>query len=125
MEYLGHIVSAEGVSTDPSKVEAVKEWPAPQNVSEVRSFLGLAGYYRKFVKGFAELAVPLTNLTKNQAVRDWALHWKEHVQSSFQKLKDALISAPVLTLPDQSLISWLPLMLVILLQVEFLCRRVE
>ena len=61
--FLGHIVSSEGISVDPSKVEAVENWPRPKSVSEVRSFLGLAGYYRRFVEGFSKIALPLTQLT--------------------------------------------------------------
>ena len=61
--FLGHIVSSEGILVDPSKVEAVENWPRPKSVSEVRSFLGLAGYYRRFVEGFSKIALPLTQLT--------------------------------------------------------------
>ena len=63
MPFLGHVISVEGVSVDPQKIEAVVNWKPPKNVSEVRSFLGLAGYYRKFVEGFSKIAVPLTKLT--------------------------------------------------------------
>jgi len=63
MKFLGHVVSAEGVSTDPSKIEAVKDWPVPEDVHEVRSFLGPTSYYRRFVPTFAEIAAPLHALT--------------------------------------------------------------
>ena len=62
--FLGHVISAEGISVDPQKIEAIVNWKPPTNVSEVRSFIGLAGYYRKFVERFSKIATPLTNLLK-------------------------------------------------------------
>ena len=64
MAFLGHVISKDGVMVDPTKVEAVKEWRQPKNATEIRSFLGLAGYYRKFIEGFSKIALPLTTLTK-------------------------------------------------------------
>ena len=69
--FLGHVISAEGVSVDPQKIEAVVNWKPPKNVSEVRSFLGLAGYYRKFVEGFSKIAAPLTKLIRKDVKYDW------------------------------------------------------
>ena len=69
--FLGHVISVEGVSVDPQKIEAVVNWKLPKNVSEVKSFLGLAGYYRKFVKGFSKIAAPLTKLTRKDVKYDW------------------------------------------------------
>ena len=69
--FLGHVISDEGVSVDPQKIEAMVSWKLPKNVSEVRSFLGLAGYYRKFVKGFSRIAAPLTKLTRKDVKYDW------------------------------------------------------
>ena len=69
--FLGHIVSARGVQPDPSKVKAIEDWEVPKNVSEVRSFLGLAGYYRRFVKEFSIIAKPLTNSLKKQVTFQW------------------------------------------------------
>ena len=72
VEYLGHIVSDEGVKTDPAKIQRVKDWPEPTSAREVRSFLGLASYYRRFVPGFAELAKPLHRLTESGRVFGWS-----------------------------------------------------
>ncbi|GAU22845.1 hypothetical protein TSUD_282120 [Trifolium subterraneum] len=85
-----------GVSVDPSKVEAVLNWERPRTVSEVRSFLGLAGYYRRFILGFSEIALPLTRLTRKGA----AFVWDELCENSFNLLKQKLTSAPVLVIPD-------------------------
>ena len=94
--FLGHVISAEGVSVDPQKIEAVVNWKPPKNVSEVRSFLGLAGYYRKFVEGFSKIAAPLTKLTRKDVKYDWV----DACHKSFDELKGRLTSAPVLVLPN-------------------------
>ncbi|XP_060959673.1 uncharacterized mitochondrial protein AtMg00860-like, partial [Cannabis sativa] len=81
---------------DPGKIEAVKNWPRPKTVTEIRSFLGLAGYYRRFVEGFSKIAMPLSELTrKNQR-----FIWSDKCEKSFQELKQRLITAPVLALPS-------------------------
>jgi RNase H-like domain found in reverse transcriptase/Reverse transcriptase (RNA-dependent DNA polymerase)/Retroviral aspartyl protease/Integrase zinc binding domain/Retrotransposon gag protein len=98
VKFLGHVVSAEGVAVDPSKVEAVLQWESPKSVTEVRSFVGLAGYYRRFIQGFSHIAKPLTNLTK----KDMPFIWTDRCESAFQELKTRLTTAPVLTLPDPS-----------------------
>ena len=95
--FLGHIVSGEGVAADPEKVQAIREWPRPTTVTEVRSFLGLAGYYRKFVKDFSSIAKPLTKLTGKGV----PFLWVEETERAFKKLKEALTTAPVLALPEQ------------------------
>ena len=95
VSFLGHIVSAEGIRVDPTKIEAVVNWKPPQNVTEVRSFLGLAGYYRRFVRGFSIIASPLTKLLR----KGINLEWINKCLNSFEQLKGMLVEAPVLTQP--------------------------
>ena len=94
--YLGHSISSNGVHTDPAKIKAVQELTCPTNLEQLRSFLGLAGYYRKFIPNFASVASPLTELTK----KDVAFLWSPLHQASFLQLKDYLCSAPVLAYPQ-------------------------
>ncbi|GAU28976.1 hypothetical protein TSUD_391740, partial [Trifolium subterraneum] len=96
VKFLGHVISQGGVSVDPSKVEVVLNWERPRSVSEVRSFLGLAGYYRRFILGFSGIALPLTRLTRKGA----AFVWDELCENSFNLLKQKLTSALVLVIPD-------------------------
>jgi hypothetical protein len=96
VKFLGHVISQGGVSVDKSKVEAVLNWERPRNVTEVRSFLGLAGYYRRFIKSFSQIALPLTRLTR----KDTPFVWDEECENSFRQLKERLTQAPVLTIPD-------------------------
>ncbi|WVZ49071.1 hypothetical protein U9M48_000452 [Paspalum notatum var. saurae] len=98
ISYLGHVISQGGVATDPAKIEAIMSWPTPTNIKDLRSFLGLAGYYRKFVKHFGIISRPLFDLLKKHALFIWT---NDH-DVAFQTLKQALCSAPVLTLPDFS-----------------------
>ena len=94
--FLGHKVTAEGITTDPSKVESVKTWPQPTSLSELRSFLGLVGYYRRFIPDFSEIAAPLTRLTQKFS----KFVWSPQCTESFEKLKELLVSAPILTFPQ-------------------------
>ena len=95
MSFSGHVVSKDGVMVDPSKIEAVKSWVRPTNVTEVRSFIGLASYYRRFVKGFSSVATQLTNLTKQSV----PFVWSDECEESFQNLKTLLTTASILTVP--------------------------
>ena len=94
---MGHTICKEGIKVHPKKVEAVAQWPRLTNVTEIRSFFGLAGYYRKFIKDFSKIAAPLTRLTRKQE----KFVWNEACEQSFQKLKECLTSAPVLSLPEE------------------------
>ena len=95
VKYLGHIVSESGVSTDPSKIQAVRDWPIPKNIKEVRGFLGLTSYYRKCILKYADRAKPLHKITeKNQK-----FVWTEDCRYSFEELKKALTRAPILAYP--------------------------
>ena len=96
VEYLGFEVGPRGIQASPGKVRAIIDWPRPKSVHDVRSFLGLASYYRRFVRGFSELAKPLTQMTKQGVEWDWS----EAQHRAFNRLKLALTTAPVLRLPD-------------------------
>ena len=95
IEYLGHFILGKGVETGPKKIEVVLNWPVPKSIKELRSFLGLAGYYRKFIRKFAEKGKPLTDLLKKGAFM-----WHDQAQQAFDILKQALVEAPVLALPN-------------------------
>ncbi|GFT37120.1 retrovirus-related Pol polyprotein from transposon 17.6 [Trichonephila clavipes] len=96
VNYLGHIISAEGVRTDPEKVSAVMNWKRPENLRELRSFRGLCTYYRKFVKGFSNIAGPLHKLTESKQ----KFQWTKECEDSFLQLKEALTSSPILIYPQ-------------------------
>ncbi|WVZ71016.1 LOW QUALITY PROTEIN: hypothetical protein U9M48_019643 [Paspalum notatum var. saurae] len=96
VSFLGHILSEKGVAVDPSKVKDVLNWKQPETVTEIRSFLGLAGYYRRFIKDFSKTAKPMTSLTKKNA----KYLWSSNCEEAFQTLKKPLTSAPVLAQPD-------------------------
>ena len=95
MSFLGHIVYAEGIRVDPTKIEAVVSWKPPRNLTDVRSFLGLAGYYRLFVKEIFIIASLLTKLLR----KELKFEWDDKCQSSFEQLKKILVEAPVVTQP--------------------------
>ena len=94
--YLGHIVSEQGIQTDPSKTEKIKNWPIPQCVTDIKSFLGLCSYYRRFVQGFSTIARPLVQLTEKST----QFKWEKEQQIAFDTLKDKLTSAPILAYPQ-------------------------
>jgi hypothetical protein len=96
ISFLGHILIVEGVEVDLEKVKAVSEWKQPTSPSEIRSFLGLAGNYRRFIEGFSKRAQPMTELLRKYK----KFVWSEACEKSFQELKERLTSAPVLVLPD-------------------------
>ncbi|KAJ0430223.1 putative nucleotidyltransferase, Ribonuclease H [Helianthus annuus] len=93
--YLGHVISHRGVAVDPEKIQAIRNWPTPTTVKDIRSFLGLAGYYRRFIKNFATIASPLTDLLKKDSFL-----WSQSATDAFIQLKELLSSTPVLHLPD-------------------------
>src|ERR1700749_2529932 len=99
ISFLGHVINRAGVKMEPSKVDAVMQWAQPKNVHEVRSFLGLAGYYRRFVKEFRKIAAPLTDLLH----KDHKFEWASSQEQAFNKLKQAVCSAPILLIPDANL----------------------
>jgi len=96
VKFLGHVISNKGELVDPTKLEAVLQWEPQKTVTEIHSFLGLVGYYRRFIEGFSKIALPLTQLTK----KGQAFVWTEKCENSFQELKKRLTTYPILALPD-------------------------
>ncbi|KAK9084493.1 hypothetical protein Scep_030964 [Stephania cephalantha] len=96
VRFLGHVISEQGISVDSEKIRAIIDWKTPEFVADIRSFLGLAGYYRRFVQDFSSIAAPMTRLTK----KDVRFDWSEECEQAFCELKWRLTSAPLLTLPE-------------------------
>jgi hypothetical protein len=94
--FLGHIISKRGISVDPSKVHDVLSWNAPTSVGDIRSFLGLARYYRRFIEGFSKISKPMTELLE----KDKKFEWMSACEASFQELKKRLTTTPILVMPD-------------------------
>ena len=95
VSFLGHVLSGHGIEMQDDKIDAVNNWPVPRTISELRSFLGICGYYRRFVDGFATIAAPLYKLQKKGV----AFEWSVDQQNAFLRLKEALVSAPILGVP--------------------------
>ncbi|GKC39078.1 putative reverse transcriptase domain-containing protein [Tanacetum coccineum] len=98
VQFLGHVIDREGIHVDPAKIESIKDWASPKTPTEIHQFLGLAGYYRRFIKGFSKIARPITKLTQKSIKFDWG----EKAKAAFQLLKQKLCSAPILALPEGS-----------------------
>lgn len=96
LEYLGHVISEHGLKMQEGKIKAIVDYPAPRNLKALRRFLGMVGYYRPFIKGFATIAKPLTELTR----KDANYEWKDEQEAAFKTLKDMLITDPILVYPD-------------------------
>eukprot|EP00253_Pinus_taeda_P009062 PITA_09062 len=96
IQYLGHVITKEGIAVDPEKIKAIMDWPVPKDVADVRSFMSLAGYYRRFVEGFSRVAFPITSLQK----KGKKFHWTPNCQKSFEQLKHLLTMAPILRIAD-------------------------
>ncbi|GKD85749.1 putative reverse transcriptase domain-containing protein [Tanacetum coccineum] len=98
VQFIGHVIDSEGIHVDPAKIESIKDWASPKTPTEIRQFLGLAGYYRRFIKGFSKIAKPMTKLTQKNVRFDCS----EKAEAAFQMLKQKLCSAPILALPEGS-----------------------
>eukprot|EP00253_Pinus_taeda_P014588 PITA_14588 len=96
IQYLGHVITKEGIAVDPEKIKAIMDWPVPKDVADVRSFMGLAGYYRRFVEGFSRVASPITSLQK----KGKSFQWTPNCQKSFEQLKHLLTTTPILCIAD-------------------------
>ncbi|GJV80135.1 putative reverse transcriptase domain-containing protein [Tanacetum coccineum] len=98
VQFLGHVIDSKGIHVDPAKIESIKDWASPKSPTEIRQFLGLAGYYRRFIEGFSKITKPMTKLTQKSVKFDWG----EKEEAAFQLIKQKLCSAPILALPKGS-----------------------
>ncbi|GJV01797.1 putative reverse transcriptase domain-containing protein [Tanacetum coccineum] len=98
VQFLGHVIDSEGIHVDPSKIDSIKDWASPKTSTEIRQFLGLSGYYRRFIEGLSKISKPMTKLTQKSMKFDWG----EKEEVAYQTLKQKLCSAPILALPEGS-----------------------
>nr|GFA97953.1 reverse transcriptase domain-containing protein [Tanacetum cinerariifolium] len=98
VQFLGHVIDKQGIHVDPTKIESVKDWASPKSPTEIRQFLGLAGYYRRFIEGFSKITKPMTKLTQKKIKFEWG----DKQEAAFQPLKQKFYSAPILALPEGS-----------------------
>ncbi|GJW29542.1 putative reverse transcriptase domain-containing protein [Tanacetum coccineum] len=98
VQFLGHVIDSQGIHVDPAKIESIKDWASPKSPTEIHQFLGLVGYYRRFIEGFSKIAKPMTKLTQKKVKFEWG----DKQETAFQLLKQKLCSAPILALPEGS-----------------------
>ncbi|GJR59967.1 putative reverse transcriptase domain-containing protein [Tanacetum coccineum] len=98
VQFRGHVIDSQGIYVDPAKIEFVKDWESPKTATEIRQFLGLAGYYQRFIEGFSKITKPMTKLTQNKVKFDWG----DKAEAAFQLIKQKLCTAPILALPEGS-----------------------
>jgi hypothetical protein len=96
IQYLGHVISSEAIVIDPEKIKAIMEWLVSKDVADVQSFMGIIGYYYRFIKGFSKIAYPITSLQK----KGTKFNWSQKCQDSFNRLKELLTSTPILKVAD-------------------------
>nr|GFC58625.1 putative reverse transcriptase domain-containing protein [Tanacetum cinerariifolium] len=98
VQFLGHVIDSQCIHVDPAKIESIKDWASPKSPTEIHQFLGLVGYYRRFIEGFSKIAKPMTKLTQKKVKFEWG----DKQEAAFQLLKQKLCSAPILALPKGS-----------------------
>ncbi|GKA92059.1 putative reverse transcriptase domain-containing protein [Tanacetum coccineum] len=96
VQFLGHVIDSQGIHVDPTKIESINDWTSPKTSTEIRQFLGLVGYFRRFTKGFSKVAKPMTKLMQKKVTFEWG----DKQEAAFQTLKNKLCSAPILDLPQ-------------------------
>ncbi|GJT68981.1 putative reverse transcriptase domain-containing protein [Tanacetum coccineum] len=98
VQFIGHVIDIQGIHVDPAKIESIKDWASHKSLTEIRQFLGLAGYYRRFIEGFSKIAKSMTKLSQKKVKFDWG----DNQEAAFQLLKEKLCSAPISALPEGS-----------------------